>query len=228
VAAHVQPVLEEKIPISARERMPRRYLELEAARLTDLVSEWLAYEATRADFEVLETEAQRTISLAFLSFDVRLDRTDRLNDDSLLVIDYKSGLVSPNSWALPRPDDVQLPLYATYARAPGELLGGLVFAKVRTGKDQGFAGFVGDARATLLPGLGASNALVKQPLSAEQLLGWKDKIDELAQNFLAGRAEVDPRDYPKTCESCGLQTVCRITENRALLEREEDDEAADE
>jgi ATP-dependent helicase/DNAse subunit B len=87
---------------------------------------------------------------------------------------------------------------------------------------------VGDARATLLPGLGASNALVKQPLSAEQLLGWKDKIDELAQNFLAGRAEVDPRDYPKTCESCGLQTVCRITENRALLEREEDDEAADE
>ena len=228
VAAHVQPVLEEKIPLSARERMPRRYLELEAARLTDLVSEWLAYEATRADFEVLETEAQRTISLAFLSFDVRLDRTDRLNDDSLLVIDYKSGLVSPNSWALPRPDDVQLPLYATYARAPGELLGGLVFAKVRTGKDQGFAGFVGDARATLLPGLGASNALVKQPLSAEQLLGWKDKIDELAQNFLAGRAEVDPRDYPKTCESCGLQTVCRITENRALLEREEDDEAADE
>jgi len=228
VAAHVQPVLDEKISGSVRERMPRRYLQLEAQRLTHLVREWLAYEATRADFEVIETEAQRTISLASLSFDVRLDRTDRLNDDSLLVIDYKSGLVSPNSWALPRPDDVQLPLYATCARAPGEVLAGLVFAKVRTGKDQGFAGFVGDARATLLPGLGASAALVKNPLSAEQLDGWKDKIEELADDFLAGRAEVDPRDYPKTCESCGLQTICRITENRVLLEREEDEEAADE
>jgi ATP-dependent helicase/DNAse subunit B len=208
--------------------MPRRYLELEAARLTNLVSEWLAYEATRADFEVIDTEAKRTISLASLSFDVRLDRTDRLNDGSLLVIDYKSGLVSPNSWALPRPDDVQLPLYATCARAPGEVLGGLVFAKVRTGKDQGFAGFVGDARATLLPGLGAGSALVKNPLSAEQLDGWRDKIEELAQDFLGGRAEVDPRDYPKTCENCGLQPVCRITENRALLESEEDEEGADE
>jgi len=87
---------------------------------------------------------------------------------------------------------------------------------------------VGDARATLVPGLGASAALVKNPLSAEQLDGWKDKIEELADDFLAGRAEVDPRDYPKTCESCGLQTICRITENRALLEREEDEEAADE
>jgi ATP-dependent helicase/DNAse subunit B len=208
--------------------MPRRYLELEGQRLTHLVSEWLAYEATRADFEVIETEAQRTISLASLSFDVRLDRTDRLNDDSLLVIDYKSGLVSPNSWALPRPDDVQLPLYATCARAPGEVLGGLVFAKVRTGKDQGFAGFVGDARATLLPDLGASAALVKNPLSAEQLDGWRDKIEKLAHDFLGGRAEVDPRDYPGTCESCGLQTICRITENRALLESEEDEEGADE
>ena len=68
---------------------------------------------------------------------------------------------------------------------------------------------MGDARATLLPGLGASAALVKNPLSAEQLDGWKDKIEELAEDFLVGRAEVDPRDYPKTCESCGLQTICR-------------------
>jgi probable DNA repair protein len=228
VASHVQPALGEKISASVRERMPRRYLELEAARLTHLVSEWLAYEATRADFEVLKTEDERTLSLASLAFDVRIDRIDRLNDDTLLVIDYKSGLVSPNSWALPRPDDVQLPLYATCARAPGEVLGGLVFAKVRIGKDQGFTGFVGDARATLLPGLGATTALVKQPLSAEQLDGWRDKIEELAEDFLAGRAEVDPRNYPKTCESCGLQTVCRITETRAILEAEADEEAADE
>jgi hypothetical protein len=24
---------------------------------------------------------------------------------------------------------------------------------------------------------------------------------------------VDPRDYPETCECCGLQALCRIQEN---------------
>jgi hypothetical protein len=32
----------------------------------------------------------------------------------------------------------------------------------------------------------------------------------LAQDFLDGKADVDPRDPPKTCERCGLQTLCRI------------------
>ncbi len=50
----------------------------------------------RLDFEVLETEAMRTVQVAGLTFDLRLDRIDRLNDGTLLVIDYKTGLVSQN------------------------------------------------------------------------------------------------------------------------------------
>ena len=38
----------------------RRYLELEEQRLTRLVTEWLDYESTRVDFEVIETEVERT------------------------------------------------------------------------------------------------------------------------------------------------------------------------
>jgi ATP-dependent helicase/DNAse subunit B len=56
------------------------------------------------------------------------------------------------------------------------------------------------------------------------LIDWKRNIDQLAQDFLAGHAEVDPRDYPKTCEHCGLEALCRITENQALLEEEQDSE----
>ena len=115
--------------------MPRRYLELEELRLTGLVSEWLEYEASRVDLKLSETEAGRSVQLAGLDFDLRLDRIDRLNDGSLLVIDYKSGDVSPKSWDLPRPDDVQLPLYAGFAlEREEEILGGLVFAKVRAGE----------------------------------------------------------------------------------------------
>jgi probable DNA repair protein len=226
-ARHVERVVREEISAAIRERMPRRYLELEEQRLTRLVTEWLEYEATRIDFAVTETEAARTIHLAGLTFDLRLDRIDRLSDDSLLVIDYKSGDVSPKYWDLPRPDDVQLPLYAGFALdRENETLGGLVFAKVRAGEGE-FAGRAGDAKATLLAGLSGNHGLVKNRLTAEQLMDWREAIEQLARDFVAGRAEVDPREYPKTCERCGLETLCRVQEpeNRAWLEIEEEPES---
>ena len=224
VAAIVHRTLQSEIRSGLRERMPHRYLELEEQRLTRLVSEWLDYEATRIDFEVVETEVKHTISLAGLTFELRLDRIDRLVDGSLLVVDYKSGYVSPTSWDLPRPEDVQLPLYAGFALDEGQELGGLVFAKVRVG-DKEFAGRVGDAKATLLAGLSNTSGLVKCSLGAEQLIDWRAYIEELAKDFLTGRAEVDPRDYPKTCQYCGLQSLCRIQENQDSLDSEDSDDA---
>jgi probable DNA repair protein len=220
VAAHVRRIFEGEMLSALRQRMPRRYLEHEEQRLIGLVAEWLDYESTRIEFEVAETEADCTIHLAGLTFDLRLDRIDRLIDGSLLVIDYKSGIVSPKSWELPRPDDVQLPLYAGFA-LDGEL-GGLVFAKVRAG-DHEFAGRVGDAKATLIKGLRGNRNLVKRPLTAVELANWKKYIEQLAKDFVVGRAEVDPREAPKTCERCGLQTLCRIeeSENHAQFEAED-------
>jgi probable DNA repair protein len=233
VAAHVRRALQQELRPHLRQRMPRRYLELEEQRLIRLVTEWLTYEATRVGFEVAETEAKRTVHIAGLTLDLRLDRIDRLNDGSLLVIDYKSGDVSPKSWELPRPNDVQLPLYAAFALESEERLGGLVFAKARAGNYE-FAGFVRDARATLIKSLRGNTNLVKLPLTPEQLIKWQDYIQQLAKDFLAGRAEVDPRDLAKTCERCGLQILCRIQENQAQLEAEDESdgltnpEAADE
>jgi probable DNA repair protein len=227
-AAHVHRVLEAELRPSLRSRMPRRYLELEELRLTALVAEWLDYEATRVEFEVLGTEIERPIHLAGLTLNLRLDRIDRLTDQTLLVIDYKTGDVSPKSWDLPRPDDVQLPLYSAFALKPEEeVLGGLVFAKVRAG-DRSFAGRVCAPASTLFEGLKGNNTLMKSALTVEQLIDWKETIEQLARDFVAGRSEVDPRDYPKTCEYCGLQTLCRIQEHQALAAEEDSEEATDE
>ncbi|HEY1900801.1 MAG TPA: PD-(D/E)XK nuclease family protein [Terracidiphilus sp.] len=220
VQALVQRIFVEELRPSLRNRMPARYLELEQQRLTRLVTEWLEFESTRVPFEVLETEASRTITLAGLTFDLRLDRLDRLNDGSVLVVDYKSGDVTPKSWDLPRPDDIQLPLYAAFAVDEEQELGGLVFAKVRP-HDLKFAGCVGAPAQTLFAGLKNNTALAKNPLTAEQLLNWRDHIEQLAKDFLNGHAEVDPREYPKTCDRCGLQTLCRIQENRVAAENED-------
>ncbi len=226
VASHVRRVFQRDLRGNLRARMPRAYLELEEQRLVRLISEWLNYEATRVSFEVVETEAKEIIHLAGITLDLRLDRIDRLNDSTLLVIDYKSGDVSPKSWEPPRPEDVQLPLYAGFAIPENEALGGLTFAKLRPGNIS-FAGRIGDAKTTLLPGLSSRSSLVSDALTAEQLIDWRERIEQLARDFLAGRAEVDPREYPKTCERCGLQTLCRIQENQPEQEADSNGDAAD-
>jgi ATP-dependent helicase/nuclease subunit B len=221
VRAHVSAAIAGNVPARIREDMPQQYLDLEATRLTRLITEWLAYEQKRVDFEVLGTEEKRTRNITGLSLDLRLDRLDRLNDGSLLVIDYKTGDVSPKAWESDRPEDVQLPLYAGFGIDAGEVPGGLVFAKVRAGK-MCFEGKVGDARATLDSGLKTTSSLVKYPLELDQLLAWRELIDRLARDFLYGRADVDPRDSTKTCDRCDLQALCRINERPLAVEEEEE------
>ena len=226
VEDHVHRVLEEKMPAEAREQMPSRYLELEEHRLTRLVTEWLEYERTRQPFAVDATEVDATPVIAGLTLNLRLDRVDRLNDGSLLVIDYKSGNVSPKSWDLPRPDDVQLPLYAEFALDKEEQLNGLVFARIRPG-DMCFTGKVASATATLDSTLTGNSGLVKSPLTPSQRSEWKEALEQLARDFIAGRADVDPRDYPTTCERCGLYTLCRVRERDDELEPEDEDNGAE-
>jgi probable DNA repair protein len=216
VADHARSAIKTAIPLRARGAMPQRYLDLEETRLVNLVTEWLAFERTRIPFVVLDTEQKTSVSVAGLPLRLRLDRIDRLIDNSLLVIDYKSGNPTPNSWELPRPDDVQLPLYSDFA-LPGDAneIGGLVFAKVRAGEAD-FAGKVRDAKATLRGKISANSNLVKKPLTTEQLSAWKLYIEDLALAFLAGRSAANPREYPGTCEDCRLQALCRISENPPL------------
>ncbi|HEX8925625.1 MAG TPA: PD-(D/E)XK nuclease family protein, partial [Terriglobales bacterium] len=148
----------------------------------------------------------------------------------------KTGTVDPKAWDLPRPDDVQLPLYKLFGLAPlqpslfesygGPASGGLVFARVRTG-DTCFAGRVADAKGTINPELRGNSSLVKRRLTSAEESAWKEYIEGLAEDFLHGRAEVDPRDYPKTCERCGLQPVCRIQEPENRQRFEQQDEQQD-
>ncbi len=141
------------------------------------------------------------------------------------MIDYKSGNVSPSAWETPRPEDVQLPLYAGFALDSDEALGGLVFASVLTG-DPKFAGRVGNAADTLFAGLKGTSPLVKNKLTSEQLDDWRDCIQQLARDFLAGKAEVDPRDPPKTCERCGCKPSAAFrsaTRNSKTIDEDEED-----
>jgi hypothetical protein len=110
-------------------------------------------------------------------------------------------------------------VYAGFAL--NQPIGGVVFAKVRAG-DFEFAGHVNDANATLFSDPKRTAALARNVLTAEQLDEWKSCIEQLARDFVTGRADVDPREYPATCDRCNLHTLCRIHENSSPTESEDE------
>jgi RecB family exonuclease len=170
---------------------------------------------------VAETEVKREVTIAGLTFRLRLDRIDELPDGGKLVIDYKSGEVGPKAWSGDRPDDVQLPLYATFA-VP-EDLEGLVFARVRPGQTK-FYGRLRSAAASLRHDLTRRDKLVSDPLTGQQLEEWRERIEQLGADFIAGRADVDPKSPGKTCQTCHLHVVCRIYEDQAFAPHSDEGE----
>ncbi len=146
-----------------------------------------------------------------------LDRCDVLEDGSHLIVDYKTGSATPDRWATSRPEDVQLPLYAGFGikEAPGSDPGGLVFARVKAGELE-FAGRLRNP-LTVLPAVGKTSALIKNPLTDQQLGDWRFLIESLAVDFLNGRADVNPRDARDTCQNCKLSALCRVKERQDVV-----------
>lgn len=216
VTKHVEAATD-SIPVTLQDRLPKRYLKIEEARLVKLVTEWLMYESTRASFTIEATEQKTSVIIAGLSLDLRLDRRDVLEDGSHLIVDYKTGSASPDRWTTSRPEDIQLPLYASFGvdQQPGANPGGLVFARVKTGEME----FAGRLRNPLeiLPSAGKNSSLVKNPLTDEQIKDWRFIIESLAVDFLNGRADVNPRDLQDTCDNCSLSNLCRVAESHSVL-----------
>jgi probable DNA repair protein len=189
-----------------------RFAALERQRLVQLGREWLEIEKSRKDFEVLYTEEKRDLKVAGLTFTSRIDRMDRLQDGSHVLIDYKTGYATPRQWEAPRPEDPQLPLYA--AAAPEEL-SAIAFAKLKAGEMR----FMGYSRGEkMLPGVQVYRDW------PGLLAGWKKEAEALGASFAAGEAQVDPKNDLKTCVRCDLQTLCRVFESLNVLD--DDDEAA--
>ncbi len=171
--------------------------DLEKQRLQKLLSEWLEIEKARPEFVVAGIEAERIIAMAGLEVRVRADRVDALPDGREIILDYKTGKVDLQAWNGDRPDEPQLPLYSvTNERA----VAGAAFARIHTGGLQ----FRGSGVA--LPAMAKMRIL---PFDA-QMEEWRRVLEQLAENFRAGRADVDPK--PGACDNCGLRALCRIRE----------------
>ena len=192
----------------------RAYLDAVQERLAALIEEWLQFERRRAPFTFEAGEEKLQASVGELKLQVRVDRIDAI-EGGRIIIDYKTGQVKANPWEGPRLDEPQLPIYAGYGHVDD--LQGVLLARVFE-SDMRFLGFVENGQA-VLPG---DKKLAKNPFTADTLQAWRGTLDDLAQQFLAGEAQVDPKRYPKTCEFCRLPGLCRIAETGRNAEEDND------
>ena len=150
------------------------FRSLEKQRLTKLVNQWLEIERQRSSFEVEETEQKKQLSLGELTISLVFDRLDRV-DGETLVIDYKTGSVKADVWLGDRPEDPQLPLYMLALDPQPQ---GCAFASLKGG-DQKFIGI-------------SNNLMIKgvKPIDHWdiQLEEWQRSINNLAQEFIEGKA----------------------------------------
>src|SRR5690606_18841724 len=70
-----------------------RLLALERRRLRAILNGFLAAEVRRQPFRVLAVEKTGRLERHGVELDLKIDRIDRLEDEALLVADYKTGLV---------------------------------------------------------------------------------------------------------------------------------------
>jgi ATP-dependent helicase/nuclease subunit B len=182
----------------ASRREPSRALDqfrrLEQSRLENLLRKWLDVESTRANFVVVHSENAQTVNIAGLNLDVRVDRVDRYDDGTHAIIDYKTSKdISTDLWQGDRPREPQLPLYATTSDM---LISEVAFAQLATASVE-------------WKGLRGAEF-------NEQIRSWRKVVSRLAEDFLNGRADVDPREKPLACDLCKLGALCRVRERRTL------------
>jgi len=186
---------------------------------------WLQEERKRKRaFTVIAREKHAEFCIANLPIHVIVDRIDRLEDNDLYVIDYKSGRALSRKQMLgPRPQEPQLAVYASYAvpvllqdcepEAEHGTIAGLIWAFVNQNPQAaGFARSGGDW----------TQSSVSTPRSEdgdwEQCLeDVKGAIDAMAAEFAEGKAGIASDVSASQLRSayCDVLPLLRLPEKKA-------------
>jgi len=197
--------------VSTRETGPLHQLSVvaERERLEELILEWLSLEHSRdAPFTVQTVEETRKYEAPGLSVQLRVDRIDRLNNGSLVLIDYKSGPQTRGKLAGERPSEPQLLVYAASLDSPVE---GIFFGQLKPREVKA----VGFSRTKHFKG---QTAEVKRDWGG-YIEASRGIVEKLANDFVRGVAEVDP--IKGACNYCASKPFCRVNESSAAREEDE-------
>ncbi len=185
--------------IKRRVTFNKQFIALEKKRLKTLLHRWLLIEKERAPFDIVNTEQSVTLKLDNISLNMKIDRLDRNEDDSLSVIDYKTGNPSVKSWFNERPEEPQLPLYCL----SNEKITTLIFSQLsnKSFKNKG----VSQAPVDIA---GVKPIDKYSDLSwDEQREAWRKNLNALAKEFTEG--EISPKPAKESlCLRCEFKSLC--------------------
>ncbi|HED16150.1 MAG TPA: hypothetical protein ENI64_04945 [Gammaproteobacteria bacterium] len=200
-----------------------QFRAVEVDRLLDITLQWLALEKNRSSFTVRSFEKKTSTVVNGVGVNLWIDRIDELDDGRKIIIDYKTGKVSPGDWFGERPNDPQLPLYSV---VEGGDIAAVLFGQIRAG-ELAYKGVV--QQADMIPDLppAKGNKSLKEAMQNWPVVldEWKQEIERLAKGFSQGDASVNPKNGRATCASsyCQLAVLCRINEMQFISDVDPDD-----
>lgn len=177
-------------------------LSLESERLNVLLLRYLAAEIKRTPFTVIARETKKTLTLAGVELRLKIDRIDKQIDSTYSLIDYKTSMLSPNtlySYPLTEP---QLPMYAISVDFP---VTHLLWIILRSDNIR-YHG------VSLSPKTFGPQRLKPDEALPTQIADWHTALTQTMTAFKAGDAHVAPVDGGLPCQTCHLQSLCRIQE----------------
>ena len=180
-------------------QLPERLLKAELDRLHQLISKWLDYEQHyRPFFTVKSLEKQTQLTISQLPISLKIDRIDQDINGKQMLIDYKSRAPSPNYWLGERPEEPQMPLYAL-SQSANQQISGIAYAEI-SAQNIRLKGWSNQTLPHCKAPPDEWSELYKQ---------WNKHLQNLSQQFLQGKAHLDPKRGETTCSQCHLTMFCR-------------------
>lgn len=176
--------------------------QVEKQRLKQLVYASFVWEKQRPPFSIESLEQQYTLTLADLSFKIRIDRIDAVffeGEPQKIVIDYKTSLPAQQPWFDERPEAPQLLIYALLDPTITTLL----FLQLKAG-------------AVTPNGLTHHQAMLPQITALDASEHWSDyqhrwqqQLIQLASEIKSGQCVPTPH-RSSHCHQCAFPSLCRI------------------
>ena len=170
----------------------------------NILHNWLTAELKRPAFSVHSCEQTTTLTVANLRLKLRVDRIDKIDQNKLLIIDYKTGKCSNKQLLEENTTATQLPLYLYKHKHD---VAALAFAQIST-------------EATKLSGISDNDLDIPGITACADLKtnwpdltnNWDKHLTDLAKRF----ADSDARIMPHTnnaCKQCEFLTICEAQTN---------------
>ena len=186
-----------------------KFDSLETNNIVEVITEFLKIERNRPDFCVVETEfkSQLMCHSSNLRFNLQIDRIDRLSDDTLLLIDYKTGKTSLPKWTDERLPMPQLPAYSISTE---QNVAGICFMVLHPTETKVLGISNGELTIKGIKSITKINTYSDHGDWKQLNDRWQKALENLAVNIKNGHAHVNPRDS-NTCRYCDIKPFCRIT-----------------